>query len=70
MLRLKTYCFVVDCSYTAPSFQRPESSNFPRCLISYNVMVGLPIDEFSRKKMDATAQELSEEKALAYSCLE
>jgi hypothetical protein len=32
--------------------------------------VGLPIDEFSRKKLDATAQELSEEKSLAYSCLE
>jgi len=30
---------------------------------------GLSIDEFSRKKMDATAEELSEEKALAYSCL-
>jgi malate dehydrogenase len=33
-------------------------------------MTGLPIDEFSRKKMDATAHELSEEKTLAYSCLE
>lgn len=31
--------------------------------------VGLSIDEFSRKKLDATAAELSEEKALAYSCL-
>lgn len=30
---------------------------------------GLGIDEFSRKKLDATAAELSEEKALAYSCL-
>ncbi|KAK1267069.1 Malate dehydrogenase, cytoplasmic [Acorus gramineus] len=30
---------------------------------------GLEIDEFSRKKMDATAEELTEEKALAYSCL-
>ncbi|KAF6154791.1 hypothetical protein GIB67_032403 [Kingdonia uniflora] len=30
---------------------------------------GLSIDEFSRKKLDATAEELSEEKALAYSCL-
>ena len=29
----------------------------------------LLIDEFSRKKLDATAEELSEEKALAYSCL-
>nr|WMY99996.1 MDH2 [Ipomoea batatas] len=33
------------------------------------IVQGLPIDEFSRKKMDATAEELSEEKALAYSCL-
>jgi malate dehydrogenase len=33
-------------------------------------VTGLPIDEFSRKKMDATAQELLEEKTLAYSCLE
>ncbi|KAG2548459.1 hypothetical protein PVAP13_9KG186800 [Panicum virgatum] len=36
----------------------------------WKIVQGLPIDEFSRKKMDATAQELSEEKALAYSCLE
>nr|DAD36776.1 TPA_asm: hypothetical protein HUJ06_007417 [Nelumbo nucifera] len=30
---------------------------------------GLQIDEFSRKKLDLTAEELSEEKSLAYSCL-
>lgn len=36
----------------------------------WTIVQGLLIDEFSRKKMDATAQELSEEKALAYSCLE
>lgn len=30
---------------------------------------GLKIDEFSRAKLDATAQELMEEKSLAYSCL-
>lgn len=30
---------------------------------------GLSIDEFSRKKLDLTAEELTEEKALAYSCL-
>ncbi|KAL5229394.1 hypothetical protein ABZP36_028170, partial [Zizania latifolia] len=35
----------------------------------WTIVQGLPIDEFSRKKMDATAQELSEEKALAYTCL-
>ena len=35
----------------------------------WTIVQGLPIDEFSRKKMDATAQELSEEKTLAYSCL-
>uniref|UniRef100_A0A0D9XKM6 Malate dehydrogenase n=1 Tax=Leersia perrieri TaxID=77586 RepID=A0A0D9XKM6_9ORYZ len=35
----------------------------------WKIVQGLPIDEFSRKKMDETAQELSEEKAIAYSCL-
>lgn len=30
---------------------------------------GLSIDELSRKKLDLTAEELTEEKALAYSCL-
>ncbi|KAF3780606.1 malate dehydrogenase [Nymphaea thermarum] len=35
----------------------------------WTIVQGLPIDEFSRNKMDATAQELTEEKALAYSCL-
>ncbi|CAA7403237.1 unnamed protein product [Spirodela intermedia] len=35
----------------------------------WSIVQGLPIDEFSRKKMDATAQELTEEKTLAYSCL-
>ncbi|KAK4405883.1 malate dehydrogenase [Sesamum angolense] len=35
----------------------------------WSIVQGLPIDEFSRKKLDLTAQELSEEKALAYSCL-
>lgn len=33
------------------------------------IRTGLSIDEFSRKKLDATGEELSEEKALAYSCL-
>ncbi|KAG4917187.1 hypothetical protein JHK87_054744 [Glycine soja] len=33
------------------------------------IVQGLSIDEFSRKKLDLTAEELSEEKALAYSCL-
>lgn len=32
-------------------------------------LLGLPIDEVSRKKMDLTAEELKEEKDLAYSCL-
>ncbi|CAI0558976.1 unnamed protein product [Linum tenue] len=35
----------------------------------WKIVQGLPIDEFSRKKLDLTAEELSEEKALAYSCL-
>ncbi|ONI26677.1 hypothetical protein PRUPE_1G039300 [Prunus persica] len=35
----------------------------------WKIVQGLSIDEFSRKKLDATADELSEEKALAYSCL-
>ncbi|TMW90771.1 hypothetical protein EJD97_015292 [Solanum chilense] len=35
----------------------------------WTIVQGLPIDEFSRKKLDLTAEELSEEKALAYSCV-
>ncbi|KAG5236359.1 malate dehydrogenase [Salix suchowensis] len=35
----------------------------------WKIVQGLSIDEFSRKKLDLTADELSEEKALAYSCL-
>ncbi|KAG0490357.1 hypothetical protein HPP92_007220 [Vanilla planifolia] len=35
----------------------------------WSIVQGLPIDEFSRNKMDSTAEELTEEKALAYSCL-
>jgi len=32
----------------------------------YEVVKGLPIDEFSKKKMKATEQELLEERELAY----
>ncbi|XP_058094540.1 malate dehydrogenase [Magnolia sinica] len=39
------------------------------CNGEWTIVQGLPIDEFSRKKLDATADELTEEKALAYSCL-
>ncbi|KAH7573235.1 hypothetical protein JRO89_XS03G0096000 [Xanthoceras sorbifolium] len=35
----------------------------------WTIVQGLSIDEFSRKKLDSTAEELTEEKALAYSCL-
>ncbi|WOH08578.1 hypothetical protein DCAR_0728021 [Daucus carota subsp. sativus] len=35
----------------------------------WKIVQGLSIDEFSRKKLDLTAEELSEEKTLAYSCL-
>lgn len=35
----------------------------------WSIVRGLKIDEFSRAKMDASAKELIEEKALAYSCL-
>ena len=35
----------------------------------WKIVQGLSIDKFSRKKLDLTAEELSEEKALAYSCL-
>ncbi|KAK9937348.1 hypothetical protein M0R45_014145 [Rubus argutus] len=35
----------------------------------WKIVQGLNIDEFSRGKLDATAQELIEEKALAHSCL-
>lgn len=41
------------------------------CLIynNFDTMIGLKIDQFSREKMDKTAQELIEEKTLAKSCL-
>jgi malate dehydrogenase len=35
----------------------------------WTIVQGLPIDENSRAKMDATAEELVEEKALAYTCI-
>ncbi|KAJ6813999.1 malate dehydrogenase [Iris pallida] len=35
----------------------------------WSIVQGLKIDEFSRAKLDATANELVEEKTLAYSCL-
>ncbi|KAF1877301.1 hypothetical protein Lal_00012072 [Lupinus albus] len=35
----------------------------------WNIVQGLKIDEFSREKMDKTAEELIEEKTLAKSCL-
>ncbi|KAI3863275.1 hypothetical protein MKW92_036449 [Papaver armeniacum] len=35
----------------------------------WSIVQGLSIDEFSRNKLNKTAEELSEEKALAYSCL-
>ncbi|PKA61097.1 Malate dehydrogenase, cytoplasmic [Apostasia shenzhenica] len=35
----------------------------------WSIVQGLKIDEFSRTKLDATANELAEEKSLAYSCL-
>ncbi|XP_016648367.1 PREDICTED: malate dehydrogenase, cytoplasmic-like isoform X1 [Prunus mume] len=37
--------------------------------IQWSIVQGLKIDEFSRGKLDATAQELIEEKSLAHSCL-
>ena len=45
------------------------SLTFFSFLSSPKIFSGLDIDEFSRKKLDLTAQELSEEKELAYSCL-
>ncbi|KVH41002.1 Lactate dehydrogenase/glycoside hydrolase, family 4, C-terminal [Cynara cardunculus var. scolymus] len=39
------------------------------CNGEWTIVQGLKIDEFSRKKLDLTAQELTEEKTLAYSCL-
>ncbi|KAG5560339.1 hypothetical protein RHGRI_003588 [Rhododendron griersonianum] len=35
----------------------------------WTIVQGLPIDALSRKKLDLTAEELTEEKELAYSCL-
>lgn len=40
---------------------------FPDCLIF--MFIGLKVDDFSRAKMEATANELVQEKNLAYSCL-
>lgn len=37
--------------------------------ILFDTLPGLKIDEFSREKMDKTAQELIQEKKLAMSCL-
>ncbi|KAE8712414.1 malate dehydrogenase [Hibiscus syriacus] len=42
---------------------------FPPYLFSFYFFLGLSIDEFSRKKLDLTGAELTEEKELAYSCL-
>ncbi|CAH9115993.1 unnamed protein product [Cuscuta epithymum] len=57
-----------DGSYDVPSgliYSFPVTcKNGKWCIVK-----GLPIDEFSRKKMDLSAAELAEEKALAYSCL-
>ncbi|KAG2727923.1 hypothetical protein I3760_01G181600 [Carya illinoinensis] len=39
------------------------------CNGEWTIVQGLSIDDFSRKKLDLTAEELTEEKALAYSCL-
>ncbi|KAF5731630.1 malate dehydrogenase cytoplasmic-like [Tripterygium wilfordii] len=36
---------------------------------NWSIVKGLKINEFSRAKMDTTAEELAEEKSLAYSCL-
>jgi len=62
------FFYFLSVNYNAPCFLDLPYSKLSD--VFYLVMIGLPIDEFSRKKMDATAQELSEEKALAYSCLE
>ncbi|XP_028077698.1 malate dehydrogenase-like isoform X2 [Camellia sinensis] len=35
----------------------------------WTIVQGFPIDDLSRKKLDLTAEELTEEKALAHSCL-
>ncbi|XP_057476838.1 malate dehydrogenase-like [Actinidia eriantha] len=39
------------------------------CNGDWTIVQGLAIDDLSRKKLDLTAEELTEEKALAYSCL-
>lgn len=57
-----------DGSYDVPSgliFSYPVTCENGK----WSIVQGLHIDEFSRKKLDATANELVEEKALAYSCL-
>lgn len=37
---------------------------------SYEIVAGLPIDDFSREKMDATAKELQEERDMAFAACE
>eukprot|EP00246_Nothoceros_aenigmaticus_P016611 TRINITY_DN7707_c0_g1_i1.p1 TRINITY_DN7707_c0_g1~~TRINITY_DN7707_c0_g1_i1.p1 ORF type:complete len:348 (+),score=76.13 TRINITY_DN7707_c0_g1_i1:142-1044(+) len=57
-----------DGSYDVPAgliFSFPVTSKDGE----WSIVQGLKIDEFSRGKLDATAKELSEEKALAYSCI-
>ncbi|KAF8392198.1 hypothetical protein HHK36_022540 [Tetracentron sinense] len=46
-----------------------ENGRLYKVSVQLMILAGLKIDEFSRKKLDLTAEELSEEKALAYSCL-
>ncbi|KAJ4957038.1 hypothetical protein NE237_013821 [Protea cynaroides] len=57
-----------DGSYNVPA---GLIYSFPVTCVSgeWKIVQGLHIDEFSRKKLDATAEELTEEKALAYSCI-
>ncbi|XP_010532637.1 PREDICTED: malate dehydrogenase, cytoplasmic 2-like [Tarenaya hassleriana] len=59
--------------YSNGSYEIPAGLMYSFPVTSRNgewtIVQGLAIDEFSRKKMDLTAEELKEEKALAYSCL-
>ncbi|PSR92869.1 malate dehydrogenase [Actinidia chinensis var. chinensis] len=57
-----------DGSYNVPAgliYSYPVTC----CNGDWTIVQGLAIDDLSRKKLDLTAEELTEEKALAYSCL-
>ncbi|XP_028077675.1 malate dehydrogenase 2, cytoplasmic-like [Camellia sinensis] len=61
-----------DGSYNVPAgliYSFPVNCSRSELFCCPFYVSGLPIDDLSRKKLDLTAEELTEEKALAHSCL-